>query len=209
MAVNNTDDALTGSDLPLKYLITLVALIWSTAAMSLEEPEYTILKQTAEYEIRKYGDRLAVEAFETGGEDRAFSLLFSYISGANVLNSKVDMTTPVTQSIKVDMTAPVTQEDINGTRIMRFFLPSKFSMENAPIPTSDAVKLVIVHGKTYAVMRYSGRSSDQNFSRKARKLIDALERDGVEVSSAPIKATFNGPLTPFFLRRNEVMIPIN
>ena len=53
MAVNNTDDALTGSDLPLKYLITLVALIWSTAAMSLEEPEYTILKQTAEYEIRK------------------------------------------------------------------------------------------------------------------------------------------------------------
>ena len=43
--------------------------------MSLEEPEYTILKQTAEYEIRKYGDRLAVEAFETGGEDRAFSLL--------------------------------------------------------------------------------------------------------------------------------------
>ena len=82
-------------------------------------------------------------------------------------------------------------------------------MENAPIPTSDAVKLVIVQGKTYAVMRYSGRSSDQNFSRKARKLIDALERDGVEVSSAPIKATFNGPLTPFFLRRNEVMIPIN
>ena len=51
--------------------------------MSLEEPEYTILKQTAEYEIRKYGDRLAVEAFETGGENRAFSLLFSYISGAN------------------------------------------------------------------------------------------------------------------------------
>ena len=46
-------------NLPLKYLITLVALIWSTAAMSLEEPEYTILKQTVEYEIRKYGDRLA------------------------------------------------------------------------------------------------------------------------------------------------------
>ena len=44
VAVNNIDDALTGSDLPLKYLITLVALIWSTAAMSLEEPEYTILR---------------------------------------------------------------------------------------------------------------------------------------------------------------------
>ena len=94
--------------------------------MSLEEPEYTSLKQTAEYEIRKYGDRLAVEAFETGGEDRAFSLLFSYISGANVLNSKVDMTTPVTQSIKVDMTAPVTQEDINARVLCGFFYRASF-----------------------------------------------------------------------------------
>ena len=56
MAVNNKDDALNESDLPLKYLITLAALIWSTAAMSLEEPKYTILKQTAEYEISERGN---------------------------------------------------------------------------------------------------------------------------------------------------------
>lgn len=118
------------------------------------------------------------------------------------------MTTPVTQSTKVEMTTPVAQEDVNGERVMCFFLPSKFTMESAPRPTSDAVRLVIVKGQTYAVAKYSGRSSDQNFIRNARKLIDGLERDGLQTIGAPIKATFNGPLTPFFLRRNEVMIPV-
>ena len=45
--------------------------------MQVMEPEYTTLKQTAEYEIRKYNDRLAVEAFETGGEDSPCSSIYS------------------------------------------------------------------------------------------------------------------------------------
>jgi hypothetical protein len=177
--------------------------------MALEEPKYAIIKKTADYEIRKYDDRLAVETLEGSSEDRAFSLLFKYISGANELNSKVAMTIPVTQSTKIEMTAPVTQEEVNGERVMRFFLPTKFTMEDAPRPTSDAVTLVIAKGQTYAVARYSGRSSDQNFIRIARKLSEALKRDGVSVSGDPIKATFNGPFMPFFLRRNEVMVPID
>ena len=149
-----------------------------------------------------------METLEGSGENRAFSLLFKYISGANELNSKVAMTIPVTQSTKLDMTAPVTQLEVNDDRIMRFFLPTKFTMEDAPRPTSDAVRLVVVKGQTYAVARYSGRSSDQNFIRNARKLSEALKRDGVRTSGDPIKATFNGPFTPFFLRRNEVMVPM-
>jgi len=192
----------------LKYLLTVISMIWGSAVMALEEPKYTIIKQTNDYEIRKYDDRLAVETLEGSGENRAFSLLFKYISGANELNSKVAMTIPVTQSTKIDMTAPVTQLEVNGDRIMRFFLPTKFTMEDAPRPTSDAIRLVIVRGKTYAVMRYSGRSSDQNFIRNAHKLSKALQRDGMQTSGDPIKATYNGPLIPFFLRRNEVMMPV-
>ena len=192
----------------LKYLITVISMIWGSAVMALEEPKYTIIKQTNDYEIRKYDDRLAVETLEGSGENRAFFLLFKYISGANELNSKVATTIPVTQSTKIDITAPVTQEEVNGDRVMRFFLPTKFTMENAPRPTSGAVSLVVVKGQTYAVAHYSGRSSDQNFIRNARKLSEALKRDGVKTSGDPIKATFNGPFMPFFLRRNEVMIPI-
>lgn len=193
----------------LKYLITVISIIWGSAVMALEEPKYTIIKQTNDYEIRKYDDRLAVETQEGSGENRAFSLLFKYISGANELNSKVAMTIPVTQSTKIDMTAPVTQEEVNGDRVMRFFLPTQFTMEDAPRPTSDAVRLVIVKGQKYAVARFSGRSSDKNFMHNARKLSEALKRDGVQARSDPIKATFNGPIMPFFLRRNEVWVPVD
>jgi hypothetical protein len=58
-------------------------------------------------------------------------------------------------------------------------------------------------------MRYSGRSSDQNFISNAHKLSKALLRDGVQASGDPIKVTFNGPFMPFFLRRNEVMVELD
>ena len=48
--------------------------------MALEEPKYSILKQTNDYEIRKYEDRLAVETLEGSDENRAFSILFKYFS---------------------------------------------------------------------------------------------------------------------------------
>jgi hypothetical protein len=38
--------------------------------------------------------------------------------------------------------------------------------------------------------------------------MDRLAADGIKTISDPIKATYNGPFTPFFLRRNEVMVEI-
>jgi hypothetical protein len=35
-----------------------------------------------------------------------------------------------------------------------------------------------------------------------------LFSDNIKTVDNPIKATFNGPLTPFFLRRNETMVRI-
>ena len=113
-------------------------MIWGSAVMALEEPKYTIIKQTNDYEIRKYDDRLAVETLEGSGENRAFSLLFKYISGANELNSKVAMTIPVTQSTRIDMTAPVTQEEVNGDHVMRFFC-----LPNLPWKMHHAQRLVL------------------------------------------------------------------
>jgi len=77
----------------LAFQITLFG-----AAMAYEEPKYELIKSTAIYEIRKYGDRLAVQTIQNSGEDRAFGRLFSYISGANLNSNKIAMTTPVIQS---------------------------------------------------------------------------------------------------------------
>ena len=118
------------------------------------------------------------------------------------------MTIPVTQSIKIDMTTPVTQKFQDGKIIMRFFLPRKFQPETAPQPLNEDLSIVVVKGGKYAVMKYSGRSTVKNFEKHSNLLLEALSVNKITTLDDPIKATFNGPLTPFFVRRNEVMIRI-
>ena len=192
----------------MRYVLLCVTLFWGTVAMAIEEPKYSVLSVSNTYEIRRYDDRVAVETQQADGENGAFSRLFKYISGANEQSSKVAMTVPVTQSVKISMTAPVTQEAQADGVTMRFFLPATYNFETAPIPTDPKVRLVLVKGADYAVHKYSGRSTDQNFNKASKLLLEALEKDGVSTKGIPIKATYNGPFTPFFARRNEAMIEV-
>jgi len=194
----------------IKYcLIILLFNIFSIKqTMSYEEPKYKIIESTDIYEIREYGDRLAVE-IEYSNEDSGFRYLFNYISGENKSSEKVKMTVPVTQSAKIDMTSPVTQSTQDGIMKMQFFLPSKFTLENAPQPTNERVNLVMIKKDIYAVISYSGRLTNQNYSKNYKKLINHLTKDGLDFIEPAIKATFNGPFTLPIFRRNEIMIKIN
>ena len=190
------------------YLIIALFIIFNTnISMALEEPAHKIIKSNEGYEIRKYDDRLAVEV-EFRSEDSGFNYLFNYISGENTTSEKISMTVPVTQSAKIDMTAPVTQSNKDGKMLMQFFLPSKFTIDTAPIPKNKRVKLVIIEGGFYAVKRYSGRTSDTNYKKHHEKLKENLISDNIETLDNGIKAIFNGPFTLPLLRRNEAMIKI-
>ena len=194
----------------LKYcLIILLFNIFSIKqTMSYEEPKYKIIESTDIYEIREYGDRLAVE-IEYSNEDSGFRYLFNYISGENKSSEKVEMTVPVTQSAKIDMTSPVIQSTQDGIMKMQFFLPSKFTLENAPQPNNQRVNLVMIKKDIYAVISYSGRLTNQNYSKNYKKLINHLTKDGLDFIEPAIRATFNGPFTLPIFRRNEIMIKIN
>ena len=78
----------------------------------------------------------------------------------------------------------------------------------APQPLNEDLSIVVVKGGKYAVMKYSGRSTVKNFQKHSNLLLEALSVNNITILDDPIKATFNGPLTPFFVRRNEVMIRI-
>ena len=189
-------------------IIALFTIIYTNISMALEEPKYQIIKSNKNYEIRKYKDRLVVEA-EYSNEDSGFRYLFNYISGENTTSEKVSMTVPVTQSVKIDMTAPVTQSKKDGKLVMQFYLPSKFTLNNAPKPTNSRVSLVVLEGGIYAVIKYSGRVTDKNFQTHYEKLKEYLTKDNIKFIEPGIRATFNGPFTLPILRRNEVMIKIN
>ena len=107
------------------------------------------------------------------------------------------------------MTAPVTQSKKDGKLVMQFYLPSKFNKDNAPNPSRPDVEIVNIEGGYFAVIVYSGRSSDKNFIKHKDILENELKKDDISILGPPIKATYNGPFTLPMLRRNEVMFEVN
>ena len=182
----------------MKTVLSIVALglIIAFKAMAYEEANYQVVKTNELYEIRKYSDRLAVET-ATSNQNSGFRKLFNYISGSNETNEEIKMTTPVTEIKK------------NKNMTMQFYLPLKYNKNNVPIPSRPDVEIVNIEGGYFAVIRYSGRSSDRNFMKHKEILENELKKDNISILGPPIKATYNGPFTLPMLRRNEVMFEVN
>ena len=172
-------------------LILISILTLSSQAMSYEEANYEVIKENKEYEIRKYSDRLVIETNSIQGN--GFRKLFNYISGNNEESQEIKMTVPVTQEIK------------NGNMTMQFYLPLKFNKDNTPKPSNSDIKILTIEGGYYAVIKYSGRSSDKNFLKNKDILEKKLKQDNITIISPPIRASYNSPFTLPMLKRNEVM----
>ena len=164
--------------------------------MANEEAKYEVVKLNKIYEIRKYSDRLVVQATKIN-QNSSFRKLFNYISGANETNEKIKMTIPVTEIKK------------KGHVTMQFYLPSKFNKDNVPYPSSSDVKIVNIEGGYYAVIRYSGRASNKNFIKHKEILENELKKDNISILGPAIKASYNSPFTLPMLKRNEAMFKVN
>ena len=199
--------ALAKSKLFPTFLLVALCLCGGVV-LAYEEPKFTVVHQADGYEVRRYADRLAAQVIQSNNQNSAFGVLFRYISGANQSSEKVSMTIPVAQSEKIEMTVPVAQSSGSEGRYMQFFLPSKYTLESAPQPTNPDVQIVVVEGGFYAVYSYSGRATDENFARAKAQLLGRLAKDGRRTLSEVVRATYNGPFTIPFLRRNEAMVRI-
>ena len=179
----------------ISFIVYLISLVPYSKAMANEEALYSIVHKTDIYEIRHYSDRLVVQAINRN-EDNSFRKLFNYISGANNNSEKIKMTVPVTQTIE------------DNELFMQFYLPSKFNKETTPIPTNPDIEIATIKEDYFAVIQYSGRSSDKNFEKYSKILKQKLLEDEILIKGSAIKATYNSPFTLPLLRRNEAMFNI-
>lgn len=206
----------------LLMIALLAALVWSVGvwaySRSLERPEYQVKARKAGYEIRVYEPILVIQA-KTGGSNQAatnqgFSILANYIFGGNRSRQSLKMTAPVIDqntSESIKMTVPVYDQGDSQERVTTFTVPKKWTKETLPIPSDPRVEIVQWPAQTKAVKRFMALST---FRQKARAkaqadLLSALERDGVASQGDVTFAFYDPPLTPFFLRRNEVMVTVN
>jgi hypothetical protein len=201
-------------------LVFFLSIFAVPGAMAIEEPEFEILLATPDYEVRRYAPYLVAEVdvhgdFDEAG-DEAFRILAAYIFGENESAEKMEMTAPVEsrsakQGIRMAMTAPVTSSASDAesdTYTYGFVMESKYTVATIPKPKDSRVRLRVQEPKTVAVKRYSGRWTEENYRRNESGLMAALEADDLEPRSEPILARYNSPFTPWFLRRNEVMIEV-
>lgn len=207
--------------------ITGCSVFGGTAA---EEPAHTVTLSDGDFEIRDYAPYAVAQTTVSAAFDDAvsdgFGRLFGYISGANKPSAKIEMTAPVMSEPsreKIAMTAPVLaapggdatdagQADLvsetSGGWTISFVLPSGYSAATAPQPANADVALRDVPSRQVAVVRFSGRFSNEVAEQNRQRLANWLRSRGRQHRGDWQFAGYNPPWTIPALRRNEVMVTL-
>lgn len=165
-----------------------------------EQQRYTVVQEFPGFELRRYEPHVlaTVQArgtFEQAGS-AAFRPLVSYIGGRNRANQSIAMT------------APVIQTSDGAEHEVSFVMPAGSTREQMPDPVDPSVTMTDVGEEYAAVARFSGRWTESAFAEHARNLRDRVDEAGMRPSGPPRFARYDPPWTPWFLRRNEVVLPV-
>ncbi|MFZ9594959.1 MAG: SOUL family heme-binding protein [Bdellovibrionia bacterium] len=186
-------------------------------AMAIEEPQFKVLRAEESMALREYAPYIVAETlvdsrFEDASSE-GFRRLAGYIFGGNQGSKKVAMTAPVVQSEgegqKIAMTSPVGLEKASETQWrITFSMPSEYTLATLPKPNDARVSLRELPAHWIAAYEYSGTWSQERFEEKKQALLEWIKKNGWKPCGAPMLARYNPPWTPWFLRRNEVLIPV-
>ena len=204
------------TNLPARALL-LVMFAWSGVGtvMAIEEPGYAVVEKSGDFELRMYEPFIVAETVVDGTFDdvgsEAFDRLGGYIFGNNRSRTSIDMTAPVTQtpaSERIAMTAPVSQTQRDGEWRVTFTMPAGYTMQTLPEPIDTRVLLKQQPGRLVAAIRYSGTWARERYQAHERQLASMIAERGLRPVGDPIFARYNSPFSLWFLRRNEVLIPV-
>lgn len=184
-------------------------------AMATDEAKYTVVEKSGDFEVRDYEPQLLVEtvvnnSLEEAG-NMAFQKLFRYISGDNRSSRSINMTAPVSQEArgeKIAMTAPVGQAKAPAGWAVSFMMPTGYTLQTLPVPTDPSLTIRSIPARRMAVVRYTGTWSEARYLNHKTRLETWIRENRLVVEGEPVWARYNPPFMPWFLRRNEILIPI-
>ena len=190
--------------------------------MATEEPAHTVSLQDGSFEVREYPALVAAEVSVSGNRDEAasagFRLLAGYIFGGNTRRQSIAMTAPVVQSQQasqtegrgesIAMTAPVIQTENAGAWTVRFIMPSSYRIDTLPTPNDARVKLIALPPSRYAVIKFSGLAKADDIEKQTAELQRFIVKHKLSPIGPASLARYNPPWTLWFMRRNEIMLPL-
>ena len=204
-------------DMLKRLFLGLTILVFTEYSMAIEEPNYTVIETSEEFELRAYAPMIVAETLVSGTLDGAaaagFKLIGGYIFGDNTssssVNDKISMTAPVSMQLqpeKINMTAPVSMQQKDGQWLVHFVMPEKYTLDTLPTPNNPAVMLREIPARNYAVMRFSGFTGAIKVDKKITELMMWLKDKGIKPIGEPEMARYNAPWSLPFMRRNEIMV---
>jgi hypothetical protein len=165
-----------------------------------EKLGYQVIEDLGGFEIRQYPPHILVSTSEPGSMatagNQSFRRLANYIFGGNNAGKSIAMTAPVLQAQK------------DEGFITSFVMPASMSMSQMPSSSDASLSFSERPGGKFAAVSFSGLASQTLFDSKAKWLKQQLAAKQIESSGQAIYARYDGPWTPFFLRHNEVLIPL-
>ena len=187
--------------------------------MAIEEPTFSVSMKEGAFEVRSYPALVAAQVSVTGARDEAsnagFRLLAGYIFGGNTRKQSIAMTAPVVQaqaaSEKIAMTAPVLQTSVPGqtnTWTVRFIMPKEYNLDTLPTPNDPKVQLMALPQARFAAVTFSGLAREDDVALRTAELNAYIAKHGLQATAPPALARYNPPWTPWFMRRNEVLIAL-
>ena len=159
--------------------------------------------QLGEVEVRNYEPHL-LASIDVGGSfkdagNAAFRPLFRYISGRNADEQEIAMTAPVIQSAS-------RKDDAAWT--VSFVMPASLLKTGAPRPKTERVEIVAKSEQLIAALPYNGSWRVGLFEDHKKELIQQVALSPYSICGEVMWARHNAPFTPWFLKKNEVLVPV-
>ncbi len=174
----------------------------------IEQVGYRVEQSDGKYEIRDYPATVAAEVSRPGDRNAsvqsAFGSLANYIFAKDRSGEKIPMTAPVTQSPPAGKAAAPAGDGWT----VRFLMPQGSTLASLPKPGAGDVRLVEVPPERVAAVRFTGRWTDRNFAEAEAGLRAWIASQHLKAVGPATFAYYDPPFKPWFLRRNEVLIPI-
>jgi hypothetical protein len=179
--------------------IALILIAMSFTSKGIETPEYKVLKNIEEVEIRLYPNMIVAKTALQGNSfdkqgSTGFRTIAGYIFGGNDKNQKIAMTSPVVMSI-------------GDSATMYFVMPKSYKQSDLPTPSSTQVKIIEESAKTLAVIGYGGFSSDEEIENYRTKLATILSKNEIKTKGDFMFMGYNAPWD-VINRKNEVAIEV-
>jgi len=177
-----------------------LSILFGRDAIAIEETKFEVIESEGNFELRQYSAHIVAETLvegdfsEVGNE--AFRRLAGYINGQN----RGKQTIP--------MTAPVNQERAGEKWRFTFLMPAEYNLETLPEPLDSRVEPRRVPERLMAALKYSGTWSRSRYEERKEQLMEWISRRGLKQIGESVFARYNPPFLPWFLRRNEVLIPV-